>query len=121
MALAVTIAAAGLLPVAAPAYAPTQTVASPAGEVMSASRAAEIGLVNRVFADDVFERSVEEYVAQTASKSATAVSLAKNLLYQTDGMSFESAIEAGAQLNAITRMTEDCKRGIDKFLSKQKP
>src|SRR5262245_34087963 len=91
------------------------------GEVISASRAAEIGLVNRVFADDVFERSVDEYVAHSASKSATAVSLAKNLLYQTDGMSFESAIEAGAQLNAITRMTEDCKRGIDKFLSKQKP
>jgi hypothetical protein len=35
-----------------------------------------------------------------------------------DAMSFETAIEAGAQLNAITRMTEDCKRGIERFLRK---
>jgi len=36
-----------------------------------------------------------------------------------DGMTFETAIEAGVQLNAITRMTEDCKRGVERFLKKQ--
>jgi methylglutaconyl-CoA hydratase len=53
-----------------------------------------------------------------ASKSQSAVSLAKNLLYQMDGMTFEAALEAGVQLNAITRMTEDCRRGIERFLKK---
>jgi hypothetical protein len=35
-----------------------------------------------------------------------------------DAMAFETAIEAGVQLNAITRMTEDCKRGVERFLKK---
>jgi methylglutaconyl-CoA hydratase len=89
------------------------------GEIISATVAAEIGMINRVFADDEFESKVEAYVTQIASKSASAVSLAKNLLYHMDGMTFETAIEAGVQLNAITRMTDDCKRGVERFLKKQ--
>ena len=88
------------------------------GEIISANAARDIGMINRVFADDQFEAEVEAYVAQMASKSASAVSLAKSLLYQMDGMTFETAIEAGIQLNAITRMTEDCKRGVERFLKK---
>ena len=88
------------------------------GEVMGARAALEIGLINRVFADDEFDAQVEAYVNQMAKKSASAVSLAKNLLYHMDAMSFESALEAGVQLNAITRMTDDCKRGVERFLKK---
>jgi methylglutaconyl-CoA hydratase len=89
------------------------------GEIISARTALEIGMINRVFADDQFEASVEEYVRKFATKSASAVSLAKSLLYHMDGMTFETAIEAGIQMNAITRMTEDCKRGVERFLNKQ--
>jgi methylglutaconyl-CoA hydratase len=88
------------------------------GEIISAKSALEAGMINRVFSDDQFESSVEGYVAQMAAKSASAVSLAKDLLYHMDGMTFETAIEAGIQLNAITRMTEDCKSGVERFLKK---
>jgi len=88
------------------------------GEIITARTALEIGMINRVFADDQFDREVEAYVAKLASKSASAVSLAKSLLYHMDGMTFETAIEAGIQMNAITRMTEDCKRGVERFLKK---
>ena len=88
------------------------------GEIISARAAFDIGMINRVFADDQFEAEVENYAAQLAAKSASAVTLAKNLLYHMDGMTFETAIEAGVQLNAITRMTEDCKRGVERFLKK---
>jgi len=88
------------------------------GEIITASAALEIGMINRVFADDQFDREVEAYVVKLASKSASAVSLAKSLLYHMDGMTFETAIEAGIQMNAITRMTEDCKRGVERFLKK---
>jgi methylglutaconyl-CoA hydratase len=88
------------------------------GEVIGAREALEIGLINRVFADDEFDAQVEAYINQMAAKSASAVSLAKNLLYHMDAMSFEAALEAGVQLNAITRMTEDCKRGVEKFLKR---
>ena len=88
------------------------------GEIMTAQAAADIGMINRVFSDDEFDKEVEAYVTEMAKKSASAVSLAKNLLYHMDGMTFETALEAGVQLNAITRMTEDCKRGVERFLKK---
>jgi methylglutaconyl-CoA hydratase len=88
------------------------------GEIIGAHAALEIGLINRVFADEEFESQVDAYVNQMTAKSGSAVSLAKNLLYHMDAMSFEAALEAGVQLNAITRMTEDCKRGVERFLKK---
>ena len=88
------------------------------GEIIAAEKAQDIGLINRVFADDAFDSEVESYVAEIGAKSASAVSLAKNLLYHMDAMTFETAIEAGVQLNAITRMTDDCKRGVERFLKK---
>jgi methylglutaconyl-CoA hydratase len=88
------------------------------GEIIGARDAARIGLVNRVFSDDEFDEGVAKYVGEMAAKSASALSLAKNLLYHMDSMAFETAIEAGVQLNAITRMTEDCKRGVERFLKK---
>lgn len=88
------------------------------GEIIPARTAAEFGLINRVIADDAFDGEVESYVGQMRAKSASAVTLAKNLLYHMDGMTFETAIEAGVQLNAITRMTDDCRRGVERFLKK---
>lgn len=88
------------------------------GEVISARAAQAAGLVNQVFPDSGFDASAESYLAKLVGKSASAVSLSKRLLYHMDAMSFESALEAGAQANAIARMTEDCRTGVEKFLKK---
>ena len=88
------------------------------GEIVSARAAVEMGMINRALPDDSFETEVESFIAGLAAKSASAISLSKNLLYHMDAMSFESALEAGVQLNAITRMTEDCRRGVERFLKK---
>jgi methylglutaconyl-CoA hydratase len=88
------------------------------GEVITAAKALEFGLVNQVFADDEFDAAVTLYVESMSKRSASAVTLSKTLLYHMDNMSFESAIEAGVEMNAIARMTEDCKRGIERFLNK---
>ncbi|HEY6252269.1 MAG TPA: enoyl-CoA hydratase-related protein, partial [Candidatus Angelobacter sp.] len=90
------------------------------GEVISASRAHEIGLVHRVYSDDQFTDGVNTYAAKLAAKSASAVMLSKKLLYNMDSMSFEAALESGVEINAIARMTEDCRRGVARFLSKGK-
>ena len=88
------------------------------GESISARDALALGLVNRVFPDGEFEQGVEAYAADLASKSASALGLLKNLLYQTDGLSIEKAIEAAVQTNALARMTEDAQRGFEKFVKK---
>jgi hypothetical protein len=33
-------------------------------------------------------------------------------------MTFETALNAGVEVNTIARMTEDCQKGIAKFLNK---
>ena len=88
------------------------------GEPLSASRAYAIGLINRVVPAAEFETGVENYVAALAGQSATAMSLSKKLLYETDGMSFEASIEAGVQANVQARTTDDFKRGVERFLKK---
>jgi methylglutaconyl-CoA hydratase len=88
------------------------------GEIITARAALDFGMINRVFSDDEFDEAVTHYASSLARKSASAVSLSKNLLYHMDGQTFENAVEAGVQLNAITRMTEDCKRGVERFLKK---
>src|SRR5260370_1262227 len=43
------------------------------GEIVSAARAYELGVIQRVYADDQFAAQVESYAARLASKSASAV------------------------------------------------
>jgi len=88
------------------------------GKTLSAEEAERIGFINRVFDDDAFESEVEGYATAIAKLSGSAVGLTKSLLYQTDSMSFDQAIRAGVEMNAIARMTPDCQAGIQKFLSK---
>ena len=88
------------------------------GAVISAGAALEFGMINRILAVDMFESDVEEFVNNLASKSTSALTMAKELFYRTDTMQFEAAIEAGADVNAAARTTEDFKRGIEKFLKK---
>lgn len=84
----------------------------------SADEAYDFGLINRVFADANFENEVAEYAKVYEKVSRSAVILSKKLLYQMDGMTFATAIEVGAEVNTIARLTEDCQKGIAKFLSK---
>jgi methylglutaconyl-CoA hydratase len=88
------------------------------GEIISAAQAHADGLINRVFPDGEFDVRAEEYIAALASRSASAVTLSKNLLYHMDGMAFDAAIEAGVHGNALARMTEDARRGIERFVKK---
>ena len=88
------------------------------GEVIPARTALEIGMINRVYADVTFEADSECYIAQLAARSTSAIALTKSLLYQIDGISFEAALSAGVQTNAIARLTEDYRRGIEQFLKK---
>jgi methylglutaconyl-CoA hydratase len=85
------------------------------GEPVEARRACELGMITRVYPDSEFDASVEAYLLKLAAKSASAIGITKELLYAIDGMSFEAALEAAAETNALARMTEDAKRGFARF------
>lgn len=89
------------------------------GFEFSAEEAEKINLINRVFEDESFDKDVKTYVSAYEKASRSAVILSKKLLYQMDGMKFETALETGAEVNTIARLTKDCQRGIAKFLEKK--
>jgi methylglutaconyl-CoA hydratase len=89
------------------------------GDPIGAAEAHNIGMINRVFPDAIFDASVEGYVEAFASRSSSALTLTKKLLYHIDGLTFDAAIEAGAHANALARMTDDARRGIEKFARKK--
>jgi methylglutaconyl-CoA hydratase len=89
------------------------------GAEISAAEAREFGLVNQVFSDDDFDNEVEGYLREFEKVSKSAVALTKSLLYQIDGMRFEESLEVGADVNVIARLTEDCQKGIERFLKKE--
>lgn len=89
------------------------------GAPVDAEQAASFGLVNRVLDDEAFSEEVDAFVQPLLSMSQSAVSLSKRLLYQTDALSFEAALECGADANVIARMSEDCRKGIERFLRKK--
>jgi methylglutaconyl-CoA hydratase len=88
------------------------------GDEIGSEEALQLGIVNKVFADETFSEDVSVYVERFVQVSRSAVALTKKLLYQVDGLSFADALETGVDVNVIARMTEDCQKGIAKFLKK---
>jgi len=88
------------------------------GAEISAEEARHLGLVNHVFSDESFATEVTSYVRGFEIVSKSAVALTKTLLYQTDGMTLGDAMETGVDVNVIARMTEDCQKGIARFLKR---
>ncbi len=90
------------------------------GYEMDAAELSGIGVVHGIFNDETFEKDTNDLAQQYAKLSTSAVRMTKQLLYDIDNLTFDAAIEHGAQTNAKARMTEDCQKGIAKFLAKVK-
>jgi methylglutaconyl-CoA hydratase len=89
------------------------------GDRIDAAEAHRIGLVNRVIPAASFDDDVRAYAQELATRSASAITLTKRLLYGLDGLSFEEAIARGAEVNALARGTDDCRAGVRRFLDRQ--
>ena len=88
------------------------------GYEMPALEMQGLNLVHAVFADETFDKEALAFAAQYERLSTSAVQMTKRLLYDIDTLTFDAAIELGAQVNATARMTDDCHKGIAKFLEK---
>jgi methylglutaconyl-CoA hydratase len=88
------------------------------GGEINADESVAFGLANRVIDDEAFDDEVDAFVQQFAKLSGSAVALTKKLLYQIDAMSFEDALRCGVDTNVTARMSNDCKKGIERFLKK---
>jgi methylglutaconyl-CoA hydratase len=88
------------------------------GFEFTAQEANFLGIVNRIYPDDEFDEAVLEYASRYEKLSASAVQLTKALLYRMDTVNFDDSIGIGSEVNAEARMSEDCQKGIKRFLEK---
>ncbi len=85
------------------------------GFEFDAATAKDFGLINEVFPEESFAEKVNDYVSVYKNVSRSAVVLSKRLLYQMDGMTFDTALCSGVDINTIARLTDDCRNGIANF------
>lgn len=92
------------------------------GDRIDADEAHRLGVVNRVFHEDVEEFGGEAlaYARELAERPASAVELTKRLLYGIDGVAFEDAVARGAEVNTLARFTEACREGVRRFLERKR-
>ncbi len=84
----------------------------------TADEAYSLGMINSVIPCPQLEETVKSYALSVARNSPSAIALTKKMLATTSGMALEPALEYAASMNALARGTEDCKKGIAKFLAK---
>ncbi len=86
------------------------------GNEISVAELHDRGIVEAIIHGEDFDSEIIAIAKQYEKLSASAVQMTKRLLYDIDTLTFDAAIEHGAQVNATARMTEDCQRGIARFL-----
>jgi methylglutaconyl-CoA hydratase len=87
---------------------------------ITGDEAHRIGFANYVSAQGELENTVEKLCADLNKLPMSSLSLTKEMFKNVSSMSFESALEYAVDLNAITRMTDECKNGVKNFLTKVK-
>jgi methylglutaconyl-CoA hydratase len=88
---------------------------------LSAHEAQTFGLINEVTAHENLDEKVQEYCTQLSREvSGSSIAITKEILAKVHGMELQNALDFAARMNAATRMTNDCKRGITAFLNKEK-
>src|SRR5207249_3490879 len=88
------------------------------GHVLTATEAAAVGLVSRVYEDADFEEQAADLLRTLTTISASALALTKQLFYRLEGVPFAEGIRLSADVNAISRTTPDFRAALQAFLKK---
>lgn len=91
------------------------------GAPVSAGRALEVGLANRVVPDADLDAAVEECVKQILQGGPQAVAATKRLLGDLSVLSLSEAKEITARLIAEQRVSDEGQEGMAAFLEKRRP
>ena len=89
------------------------------GDIIDAQTAKDIGLVNRVFDDEVIDEQVHAWATRLASGPPIALGLIKSQLNQSFSRTMAQALEFEALSQAINFQTHDTNEAIAGFLEKR--
>lgn len=92
------------------------------GQMISAEKAVQYNLVNELVSGASMAEFVQSFARQLCTdNSAASMQLTKKMVADMPDFPLENAVKFAAKMNAHARMTEDCRRGIQAFLNKEKP
>lgn len=90
------------------------------GERISAQRAYDVGLVNRIFPSDSLIEDTKTFAAEITSKAPLALAMALDALHSSD-LPLHEGLRYEATLFAQCCASEDFKEGVDAFLERRSP
>jgi enoyl-CoA hydratase/carnithine racemase len=91
------------------------------GEMISAARAREIGLINRVATGGALRAETLTLAQAIAAKSHTAVAIGKEAFYRQRELGLSSAYEYAADVMTRNLLEADAEEGIGAFIDKREP
>ncbi|MEX0929488.1 MAG: enoyl-CoA hydratase-related protein [Balneolales bacterium] len=90
------------------------------GRLITAAEAERIGLITEAVADEEFDQTIEKWVHTLVSKvSGESVAQTKTLINKVADLSVSKAVSEAVQVNALSRSTSDCRKGVRAFLNKE--
>jgi enoyl-CoA hydratase/carnithine racemase len=91
------------------------------GDMVSAERAAQIGLVNRVVAPGEERKAAISLAQEIASKSSYVLKIGKQAFYRQAEMSLAEAYNYASEVMTENMMARDAEEGICAFIDKRDP
>ena len=91
------------------------------GDLISAKKAKEIGLINDVIGKNELETTIKELTTKIASKSFMTIKTGKKAFYAQAEMDLSKAYEYTSKVMAENLLKNDAKEGIDAFINKRSP
>jgi enoyl-CoA hydratase/carnithine racemase len=91
------------------------------GEMISAERAREIGLINRVVSSGAEVNAAVDLAQLVAGKSALTVKIGKEAFYRQAEMSLSDAYDYASRVMTDNLMAQDAEEGIGAFIEKRAP
>lgn len=91
------------------------------GGLVTAEQALAMGLIHQVADQSDLGRIVEGFALRLIeNNSAYAMGITKQMVAKVQSLPLEDALTFAAEMNAKARGSEDCRKGIDAFLRKEK-
>jgi enoyl-CoA hydratase/carnithine racemase len=91
------------------------------GDMTSVSRAAEIGLVNRIVAPEALREATMEMARKIASKSSMTLATGKRAFYAQREMPLSEAYDHASRVMVENMLARDAEEGIGAFIGKRTP
>lgn len=91
------------------------------GDMTSANRAAEIGLINRAVAPEELQEATLEMARKIASKSSMTLATGKRAFYAQRQMPLSEAYDYASSVMVENMLARDAEEGIGAFIEKRTP